>query len=319
MSVPMRLIPVLKEVVWGGGWLASALGREARPDAKLGESWEAYSGSVIADGPYAGKTLGDLYATSREEIFGAATARFERFPLLVKFIDAHQNLSIQVHPDDALAFRLEGYPYGKTEFWYVLEAEPGARIIYGLSGSGLTKAELQTALQSQTILDYCSHVPVTAGDVVEIPAGTVHALTEGVVVYELQQDCDITYRLYDWGRTDREIHLEKGLEAIDPARHSLQVSHPIVEVVEGLGSAALASSPYYRATLYEIGAKTSLPTSDATFALVTVLAGEGAIGSEDGGSLEVKTGDTLFLPAGASVTVSPGGGAVRLVYSTLPV
>jgi mannose-6-phosphate isomerase len=302
IDAPCRLTPRLKEVVWGGDWLVRELGRPGDPGAPYGESWEAYAGSVIADGPATGRTLGDLFAEQGEALFGAAAARFPRFPLLVKFIDAHQNLSVQVHPDDAGAQRLESYPYGKTEYWYVLEAEPEAQLIYGLNRADISREELQAALRDQTLLAHCARVTVRAGDVLFIPAGTVHALTAGVVVYELQQDCDITYRLYDWGRTGREIHLEKGLECIDTSCHTMQVSHPELIDEGPLQRVTLAECDLFRSDLVRASAETLLTAVPYTFLLLTVIAGAGAISN-----LRVRTGDTLFLPANTGYRLSPDG------------
>jgi mannose-6-phosphate isomerase len=308
IDAPCRLMPRLKEVVWGGDWLVRELGRAGTPGTPYGESWEAYSGSVIAEGPAAGLTLGDLFAEQGERLFGRSAARFPRFPLLVKFIDAHQNLSVQVHPDDERAQRIENYPYGKTEYWYVLAAEPGAELIYGLNRADITHDDLERALRDQTLVDYCARVPVRAGDVLFIPAGTVHALTEGVVVYELQQDCDITYRLYDWGRTGREIHLEKGLACIDTARHTMQVSHPVNEAKQPTGDGSLqrttlAEWDLFRSDLIHVFAETILPAAPETFLLLTVIEGEGAISD-----LPVRKGDTLFLPAHTGYTLHPASG-----------
>jgi mannose-6-phosphate isomerase len=302
IDTPCRLLPRLKEVVWGGDWLVRELGRAGSGEILYGESWEAYSGSVIAEGPAVGKTLGELFAEEGNALFGDATARFPRFPLLVKFIDAHDNLSVQVHPDDPLAQHLESYPYGKTEYWYVLEAAPDAALIYGLTGPGIRREDLQAALHDQTLLDYCARVPVRSGDVLFIPAGTVHALTQGVVVYELQQDCDITYRLYDWGRTGREIHLKKGLACIDTARHSMQITHPEPTGEGPVRRATLAACDLFRSDLIEVTAAATLSATPDSFLLLTVVAGSGTLSD-----LPVRKGDTLFLPVGLDYRLDPVG------------
>jgi mannose-6-phosphate isomerase len=302
IDAPCRLTPRMKEVVWGGDWLVRELGRPGSPETPYGESWEAYSDSVIADGPAAGRTLGELFAEQGVRLFGAAAARFPRFPLLVKFIDAHQNLSIQVHPDDRLAQQLENYPYGKTEYWYVLAAAPDAMLIYGLDRAGVTREQLQAALRNKTLLDYCACVSVRPGDVLFIPAGTVHALTQDVVVYELQQDCDITYRLYDWGRVGREIHLEKGLECIDSSRQSMELSHPEPAGDGPVRRATLAACDLFRSDLIQATADAVIPASADSFLLLTVVEGSGALSG-----LPVRKGDTLFLPVGLAYTLNPDG------------
>jgi mannose-6-phosphate isomerase len=302
IDAPFRLTPRLKEVVWGGDWLVRELERPGSPETPYGESWEAYSDSVIADGPAAGRTLGELFAEQGARLFGVAAARFPRFPLLVKFIDAHQNLSIQVHPDDRLAQRLENYPYGKTEYWYVLAAAPAAALIYGFDRAGITREDLRAALRDQTLLDYCARVLVRPGDVLFIPAGTVHALMQGVVVYELQQDCDITYRLYDWGRVGREIHLEKGLECIDVGQQSMKLSHPEPAGGGTVRRATLAACNLFRSDLIQVTAEAALPASADSFLLLTVVEGSGALSGAP-----VRKGDTLFLPVGLGYTLSPDG------------
>ena len=303
---PLQLEPFVKEVVWGGRWLADTLGRPGGEGARLGESWEAYSGSRIANGIWQGQTLGDVFARCGAEFTGSAAVEYPKFPLLVKFIDAHQNLSIQVHPDDALARQLEDYPFGKTEFWYVLEAAPDAHIYYGLNTTSVTRDELQRALADQDLLRYLKRVPVTAGDVVFMPAGTIHALTAGVVVYELQQDSDITYRLYDWGRTDREIHLEKGLQAIDPECADMQITHPLAADMANKNSETsvqvLAACRYFRSELWRIPAAMTVAACLESFTLLTVIAGSGTLSSpgevNSFEAIDLTLGRTICLPAG---------------------
>lgn len=296
---PLRLKPQVKEVVWGGRWLATELGRPGAEGANLGESWEAYSGSVVQTGSYAGRTLGELFTEYGAKLFGEAAAAYPKFPLLVKFIDAHQNLSIQVHPNNALAQQLENYPYGKTEFWYVLEAAPGAEIIYGLTDEADSREALQEALARQEFLRCCARVPVQPGDVVFLPAGTVHALTEGVVIYELQQDSDITYRLYDWGRTDRQIHIEKGLQSIDLEARNLKPAHPEPTIQNGYTSAVLVKNEFFHSELLKVEQPTSMAGSDGSFILLSVIDGAGVLLSEqnDFETAPLRKGDTLFVPA----------------------
>ena len=312
LSDPLRLVPRVKEVVWGGQWLATELGRPGDANAKLGESWEAYSGSVVAEGAFVGRTLGELFTEFGPALFGSAAAHYSRFPLLAKFIEARDNLSIQVHPDDALAMQLENYPFGKTEFWYVLEAPPGTEVIYGLAAEFTDREQLKQALAAQDLLPHCLRVPVRPGDVVFIPAGTVHALTHGVIIYEVQQDSDITYRLYDWGRTGREMHLEKGLQAIDLSRHSLPVTHPVLSEQEGFAQGLLAESAYFHSELLRIDTRASLPGLPHSFVLLSVVDGQGTLtadGQANKGSatatMTLHKGDTALVPAGRSYTLQP--------------
>jgi mannose-6-phosphate isomerase len=303
---PLRLEPQVKEVVWGGNWLAEELGRTAGPGVKLGESWEAFSGSRVTNGPLAGRKLGDLFEENPTKYFGEKSKTYPKFPLLVKFIDARENLSVQVHPDNFLAQQLENYPFGKTEFWYVMRAQPGAEICYGLNETVQNLAQLEEALSQQNLLGYLQKAPVREGDVVFLPAGTVHALTKGIVVYELQQDTDITYRLYDWGRTGREIHIEKGLKAIKLDNPNPKVNHPELELKTGYASAQLVESDYFRAELYRVTGRAELQARPGSFTLLSVLEGTGTL--EPTTALfedePLQKGETLLLPPGLGFRLS---------------
>ncbi|HEX2916266.1 MAG TPA: type I phosphomannose isomerase catalytic subunit [Chloroflexia bacterium] len=296
---PLRLEPQVKEIVWGGRWLAEVLGRPGKPDAPLGESWEAYSKSLINNGSLNGRQLNELFDEYGGAFFGTAAMNYPKFPLLVKFIDAKDNLSVQVHPDNALAQELENYPLGKTEFWYVMAAEPGAEICYGLNDSATSREQLGQALAEKDLLRYLQRSPVKAGDVVYIPAGTVHALTKGIVVYELQQDSDITYRLYDWGRVGREIHIEKGLKAINLEYHNMQVTHPELKADNGYARAQLIESPFFQSELLRIDREASLKASPDSFMLLSVIEGQGQLNDPRGKweSEALRKGDTLLIPA----------------------
>lgn len=304
----LRLRPKVKNVVWGGDWLLTALGRTPEAPGPVGESWEAWSGSEVLNGPDAGATLGDLFGAERRDLFGSTVERFPRFPLLVKFIDARENLSVQVHPTDALAMELERYPFGKSEFWYVVAAEPGAEILYGLADRDLTAEAIAAAVAGNDAASVCARAPVRAGDVVDIPAGTVHALTAGVVVYELQQDSDITYRLYDWGRVGREIHIDKGLACIDSARKGLRVAHPGPQGDGPLRSASLPSSHVFGSELLELGGPVELAPVAAGFALMSVVDGSGSLNGEP-----LAMGDTALLPPCHAARLEPGPAGLRLV------
>jgi mannose-6-phosphate isomerase len=304
---PLRLEPQIKEVVWGGRWLVDELGRPGPVGARLGESWEAYSNSIVANGALVGHKLGDLFYQYGPVLVGQVAMPYPKFPLLVKFIDAHENLSVQVHPDDKLAQQLENYPFGKTEFWYVLAAEPGAEICYGLNSAAHNRAQLAEALRENDLLRYLQRAPVREGDVIFLPAGTVHALTKGIVVYELQQDSDITYRLYDWGRTGREIHIEKGLQAIKFENRNMPVAHPELISAQGYAYAQLIECSYFTATLWQINEPTTLPSAPNSFTLISVLSGAGRLESPDAAfeAEELQRGDTFLLPVDLAFRLIP--------------
>jgi len=278
--------------------LANKLGRKGAERANLGESWEAYSNSIIINGDFCGEKLAELFDTYGASLFGAAAMSYPKFPLLVKFIDAHQNLSVQVHPDDAMAQRLENYPFGKTEFWYVIEAKEGAEICYSLNDISASREELAEAIRRDDLLRFVQRTPVKKGDVVFLPAGTVHALTEGIIVYELQQDCDITYRLYDWGRVGREMHVEKGVQAIDLTSRNFKVSHTEGVRHEGYWATELVDCDFFTATLWQIEKQAQLKAAPRSFTLLTVLGGEGEIRSPTDEFMPqpLNKGDTLLIP-----------------------
>ena len=216
---PLTFYPIYKEKIWGGRKLQELFDRQL-PAGLIGESWDvaAHSNgtSVVVDGPLAGKNLGELVSS-----YGRDLVDVDTFPLLVKLIDAQQDLSVQVHPDDVYVKNHTNERWGKTEWWYVIYADPGAWIIWGLK-PGVTKQQFAKAVEAggEEILACLNKVPVKPGEVYPISAGLVHALGAGVVVAEIQQNSDTTFRIYDWDRLDetgqsRELHVEQALETID--------------------------------------------------------------------------------------------------------
>src|SRR5712692_968948 len=214
----------LVQPIWGGTELAAWLSLpEPRPD-KLGETWEVYDQNRISNGPLAGRSLADASQQYGAALVGTRTA--ERygadFPLLAKFIDAADRLSIQVHPDDVYAHRHEAATgfHGKTEAWYILSAAPGATVIYGLARPN-SRAEFAAAIAAGQVGNLVRRLPVKAGDVIFVPAGTVHAIEAGIVLFEIQQKSDLTYRVFDYGRRDavtgqpRALHKDKALDVMD--------------------------------------------------------------------------------------------------------
>jgi mannose-6-phosphate isomerase len=302
---PLKLEPQLKGKVWGGRWLVENLGRPAKEEEREGESWEAFSGSVVTNGTWKGETLGELYDQYRTELGGEVAKSYPEFPLLVKFIDARENLSVQVHPDDTLARKLENYRSGKSEMWYVVAAEPEAHILYGLNDKATSLEQLSEALKQGTLLEYVSNVPIKAGDVVYLPARTIHALCGGIVVYELQQESDITYRLYDWGRQSREIHHEKGLQTINLGAHNLKVRQPTPIKQNGFASVDLVECSYFTSELVEVSDQLERIGEGRSFTLLTSLSGEGTIVSPSGtfATEAIHKGDTFLLPSQLTYTL----------------
>lgn len=216
---PIRLEASLHETIWGGRCLERDGWKVLPPDnVAIGEAWETEVSTIVQNGPHAGRTLGMLVEEWGARLTGEqAVSLFGlRFPLLAKFLDANAQLSVQVHPDDTYAHQNEGGKLGKTEFWYVLAAEPGASIVHGFKAT-TTRSEVQQAIQDVALDQLLHEEVVQAGDVIYVPAGTVHAIGRGVMVYELQEYSDVTYRMYDYGRLTaagkpRELHIERSLD-----------------------------------------------------------------------------------------------------------
>jgi mannose-6-phosphate isomerase len=217
---PLTFEPIFMERIWGSHRLASQFGKKLPPTATIGESWEIVdrpeAQSIVRNGPLRGRTLHELWTHDREAIFGGVTDS-SRFPLLVKLLDAHDTLSLQVHPPEKVAAKLGGEP--KTEFWYVAFAIAGAKILAGLR-QAVTRDNFETAVRDGTVADLVHTIPVQTGDSIFLPAGRFHAVGAGNVLVEVQQNSDTTYRVFDWKRRDdkgkpRQLHVEQALESID--------------------------------------------------------------------------------------------------------
>ncbi len=220
MTSPLTFEPIFMERIWGGRRLESEFGKKLPPNARIGESWEivdrAEAQSVVANGPLRGKTLHDLWTQHRHDIFGELPDG-DRFPLIVKLLDAQEKLSLQVHPPADIAKTLGDEP--KTEFWYVAAAERDAEILVGLRAS-LTREQFKRALDEKTVDDCVHKIRVKAGDAMFLPAGRFHALSGGNLLVEIQQNSNTTYRVFDWNRVDekgrsRQLHVDQALQCID--------------------------------------------------------------------------------------------------------
>jgi mannose-6-phosphate isomerase len=236
MSVPLyplRFRPLLKRYLWGGRRLGTVLGKPLGDGADYAESWEVADHgpdqSVVANGPLAGTMLGRLVAERGDELLGRHAPQ-ARFPLLFKYLDCQRDLSVQVHPDDAAAAKLDPPDLGKTEAWLILDARPGSRVFAGLK-SGIDRDTLAREVERGRT-ELCLHsLEPRVGDCIFIPAGTVHALGAGLLVAEIQQSSDTTYRLFDWNRVGpdgqpRALHVEQALDAIDYSAHIVTPNYP---------------------------------------------------------------------------------------------
>jgi mannose-6-phosphate isomerase len=250
---PIKLAASLHETIWGGrrlerdGWKHLPQG-----DVLVGEAWETETNNLIENGIYAGKTLGAIVQEMGTSLLGERAVQLygQRFPLLAKFIDANAQLSVQVHPNDTYANKHEGGKLGKTEFWYILAAEPGATIVYGFQEQ-TSQIQVEQAIQNVTLDALLHQEEVQAGDVIFVPAGTVHAIGSGILLYELQEYSDVTYRMYDYGRLTatgqpRALHIERSLavSSYDVAPH---VKKTPVQLPGGPGyeERCLVACPYF--------------------------------------------------------------------------
>ena len=215
---PLVLAPKLTSAIWGGNALVARYGQPGDPAATLGESWECWDENAVAVGPLTGETLAQARAELGAALMGPVDAN-ARFPVLTKIIDAHEALSVQVHPDDAYAQRVEHQPVGKTECWYILAADAGAELVLGWTRD-TDRAEYERRVADGTLGDLLRRVPVKPGDAFYLPAGTLHAIGAGIQLFETQQASDLTYRIFDWNRVGadgkpRELHVAKAADVLD--------------------------------------------------------------------------------------------------------
>lgn len=306
--------PIFKSMLWGGEKIAPF--KQVKTDQQqIGESWElsGVSGdeSIVAEGPEAGVSLPELIERHGAQLLGATN--FERFgmefPLLIKFIDARQDLSIQVHPDDALAWERHRSK-GKTEMWYVVAADEGAHLRSGFSKE-VTPEEYEASVADNTITNILADYPVHAGDVFFLPAGRVHSIGAGSFIAEIQQTSNITYRIYDFNRRDaqgnlRELHTEQAKGAIDYAVLPDYRTH--YEARENCG-VELVKCPYFTTTLYDLTDSITIDlTEKDSFVVVICVDGEGTIADSAGEKLPIHRGETILVPASVDgVRLTPAG------------
>ncbi len=298
--------PAMKEMVWGGRLLADRFGKKIPSDA-TGEAWEIaahpHGQSTVDGGPLDGTELQTLVDQYKEALVGTRVyaAYGNYFPLLIKFIDANQNLSVQVHPNDSQAVDLEGPgASGKTEMWYVLDAKPSAKLVYGFNRD-LTEAELKNALEQGTLESFLNWVDVYPGDTFYIPAGTLHAIGSGILIAEIQQNSDLTYRVYDYNRLGldgkpRQLHVEKAVAVVD---RKAPIGHEKADIDQGI------ISPFFETRRFKVDGSWKLEVSPERFEILICVGGCGSIVSE-GQTLSVKEGDSFLIPATAGTIRAEG-------------
>lgn len=304
MSI-LKLRPSCKGYLWGGSRLKEEYGIEYDGDL-LAEAWELSchpdGPSYIVNGIYAGKTLQQYIDSEGKEVLGTNCRRFRDFPILIKFIDAKDNLSIQVHPDNRYALKNEGQ-YGKTEMWYVMDAGENAFLYYGFKRE-ISKEEFAQRIQEDTLLEVLNAVPVQKGDVFFIESGTIHAIGKDILIAEIQQNSNVTYRVYDYGRVGkdgkkRDLHIEKALDVTNRT-----------PVIQDKGSYPhVADCDYFTVDKLNLDGKVMKKmegnVSEKSFVSILILEGKGTV-TDTGETLEFKKGDSFFLPAGSGNYVVEG-------------
>lgn len=315
----VKLDPAFKDNLWGGTKLRTVFGKKCDYDV-IGESWELSAHpdgqSRIATGRYKGMLFNDYLSIIGKEALGWKCQAQDRFPVLIKFIDAKQALSIQIHPDDEYALENEG-EYGKNEMWYVIDCEPDSYLYCGLSKE-VSKEEIEERIRNNTITEVLNRIDVKPGDVVMVKAGTIHAIGAGILICEIQQNSNSTYRMYDYDRRDkfgnpRELHVAKALDVVDTKAYVKDNnSEVMLEENENYSQERLVQCKYFECFKYEIFKEVKLVVDEASFISVLFIAGEGTITEEASGeNMSYKAGDSFFISAGKrTVTISGNGSCI---------
>ncbi len=300
---PLKLRPATKDYVWGGTRLQKEFDIPMMKD-RLAEAWvlscHPDGENIIENGKYQGRTLSDLLSNEGKAWRGTRAAAFDFFPVLIKLIDASDNLSVQVHPSDAYALAHEGQ-LGKTEAWYILDCANDAEIIYGFEEE-LSKEEFRAAIETDTLLDKVHRVKVKQGELYFIPSGTLHAICKGILLAEVQQNSNVTYRVYDYGRIvngkPRELHVEKALDVTNlcPMENG---GKPLgtPQQKDGYTETLLTACDYFTAYSLDIEEKAELNADETSFVSLVALDGNAVLTHGDN-VLTLYKGESIFLPAG---------------------
>ena len=312
MSEILRLSPAFKDYIWGGTIIKNKFGISDMDI--VAEAWVLSTHkdgqSIVDGGVLSGKSLTEAVGILGEKALGKKAAAFEMFPQMLKIIDAEQSLSIQVHPSDEYALSNEGQ-YGKTEMWYILDAKEGAGIYYGVKKE-CTKEELQKAIDENKIEDVLRFVPCKKGESYFIPSGTIHAIGAGLLIAEVQQNSNVTYRVYDFGRVGadgkpRELHTEKALK-VSNLSPMVDEKEKTAEKIEGGTKTLLSSCEYFEAVKLDINGQYKFTPNDS-FVCVFIIEGEGEI---DG--MKFNKFDTFFVPADHGEALLNGNFSAMISY-----
>jgi len=307
---PLLFDPLLKRIRWGGRRLGTVLGKPIGAENDYAESWEisdyGEDQSIVSTGPLAGWPLSRLVEQQNLPLLGRATGH-KQFPLLIKYLDAHDTLSVQVHPDDEFARQFDPTENGKTEAWVIIDAAPDSRLYVGLK-DGVTEQDLRAALESDTVETLLHTINVQAGDCIFVPAGTVHAIGDGILLAEVQQSSDLTFRLYDWGHIGpdgrpRTLHLDDGIQCIDFDRGPVDLVAPRMLPADHTHE-ELIENKYFVMHRHRSDAPFDI-ASDELCHVIMVLGGAARL---DAGAdtLTLPLGQTVLLPAHRDpVTITP--------------
>ena len=321
---PLQLKPLLKRIRWGGTRLGTVLGKQLQDHQDVAESWEivdhAEDQSVIINGPETGATLSELVQNRTQDLFGKNS--FTQFPLLIKFLDAHDRLSLQVHPNNQQAKTYDPTQNGKTEAWVILDTTPESLIWLGLK-EGVQREQLSEAIHDHKIEDVVHTIVPQPGDCFFVPAGTVHAIGEGILLAEVQQSSDMTFRLHDWGRmgTDgkpRPIHIQQSLNCTDYQRGPLNAITPKTLSKNGQLVEELVRCHYFGIERHTSSIASLIPPR-GRFRIVMMIEGQGAYETNEDTTQILQKGDTILIPASSpDVMLTPSGKAVWLEIDCRP-
>jgi len=313
MKYPMKMRPFYKDYLWGGTRLKDEYNKET--DLKIvAESWEVSCHSdgpcVVDNGEFKGQTL-DFVLKQHPGWMGSLCSGFTEFPILIKFIDAREVLSLQVHPDDDYAQRVEKQA-GKNEMWYIADAKPGAELILGFKEK-LDRDRVKAAIINNELPELVRRIPVCAGDCYLVPAGLLHAVCDGILIVEVQQNSNLTYRVYDYNRKDingnkRELHIDKAVDVLDTA----------IQAEKATGT-VLTDWQYFKSEIIIANGETDLNCNEESFQCLIVIDGELSIFCREGknphefDNIKLKKGETAFLPAGMGKYTLKGAAKLMLV------
>lgn len=302
MLYPLKFKPIFKDYIWGGRNLAS-LGKTLPQEGIVAESWEIAchknGSSVVDNGIYKGTCLPDLIMNLESRLIGESIYQTDlyKFPFLIKLIDAANNLSVQVHPDDAFAYANENGECGKNEMWYIISAKPGAKIIHDVI-PGTTREGFAMAIAKNDVERCLNSIEVFPGDIINIPAGMIHSIGKGIILAEIQQNSDTTYRVYDYGRSSRELHIDKALQVIDFGLAGRKNKYKGIELTisNGCSRRIIVANHYFCTEVYNISGTISEMADGSRFLIYVFIEGNGSI-LWDGGELLVNAGESVLIPA----------------------